>query len=83
MKSRTTMLLCTIVLLLRIAAPPALAAGGPYYPISVEEYTAGSLDEPRISRGSARSISSLWPTIRPASLRRTSCGTDGDTICWT
>ena len=50
MKSRTTMLLCTIVLLLGIAVPPALAAGGPYYPISVEEYTAGSLDEPRISK---------------------------------
>ena len=50
MKKQITMLLCTIVLLLRIAAPPALAAGGPYYPISVEEYTAGSLDEPRISK---------------------------------
>ena len=50
MKKQITMLLCTIVLLLGIAVPPALAAGGPYYPISVEEYTAGSLDEPRISK---------------------------------
>lgn len=50
MKKRILMLLCTAVLALSIAAPPALAAGGPYYPISVEEYTYGSFDELRINK---------------------------------
>ena len=38
MKKRILMLLCAAVLAISIAAPPALAAGGPFYPISVEEY---------------------------------------------
>ena len=50
MKKRITMLLCTAILLLGITVPPALAAGGPYYPISVEEYTYGPLDELRIDK---------------------------------
>lgn len=50
MKKRITMLLCTAILLLGITVPPALAAGGPYYPISVEEYTAGNFDELRINK---------------------------------
>lgn len=50
MKKRILMLLCTAALALSIAAPPALAAGGPYYPISVEEYTYGSFDELRINK---------------------------------
>ena len=44
------MLLCAAVLAISIAAPPALAAGGPFYPISVEEYTYGSFDELRINK---------------------------------
>ena len=50
MKKRILMLLCTAVLALSITAPPALAAGGPFYPISVEEYTYGSFDELRINK---------------------------------
>ncbi len=50
MKKRITMLLCTAILLLGVTIPPALAAGGPYYPISVEEYTYGPLDELRIDK---------------------------------
>lgn len=50
MKKRITMLLCTAILLLGITIPPTLAAGGPYYPISVEEYTYGPLDELRIDK---------------------------------
>lgn len=50
MKKKLAMLLCTATMVLSIAAPPALAAGGTYYPISVEEYTYGPLDEPRIDK---------------------------------
>ena len=50
MKKRILMLLCAAVLAISIAAPPALAAGGPFYPISVEEYTYGSFDELRINK---------------------------------
>ena len=50
MKKRIVMLLCTAVLTLGIAAPPAMASGGPFYPIKVEEYTYGPLDELRISK---------------------------------
>ncbi len=49
-KKRILMLLCAAVLAISIAAPPALAAGGPFYPISVEEYTYGSFDELRINK---------------------------------
>ena len=50
MKKRILTLLCTAVLAISIAAPPALAAGGPFYPVSVEEYTYGSFDELRINK---------------------------------
>ena len=50
MKKRIVMLLCTAALTLGIAAPPAMASGGPFYPIKVEEYTYGPLDELRISK---------------------------------
>ena len=50
MKKRILMLLCTAVLTLGIAATPAMASGGPFYPIKVEEYTYGPLDELRISK---------------------------------
>lgn len=50
MKKRITMLLCTAILLLGVTIPPALASGGPFYPISVEEYTYGPLDELRIDK---------------------------------
>lgn len=50
MKKRIVMLLCTAVLTLGIAATPAMASGGPFYPIKVEEYTYGPLDELRISK---------------------------------
>ena len=50
MKKRILMLLCAAVLAISIAAPPALAAGGPFYPVSVEEYTYGSFDELRINK---------------------------------
>ncbi len=50
MKKNIVTLLCTAALLLGAASPPALAAGGPYYPVSVEEYTYGSFDELRINK---------------------------------
>ncbi len=50
MKKHIVTLLCTAALLLGAASPPALAAGGPYYPVSVEEYTYGSFDELRINK---------------------------------
>lgn len=50
MKKRILMLLCAAVLAISIAAPPALAVGGPFYPISVEEYTYGSFEELRINK---------------------------------
>ena len=50
MKRRIAILLCTAALLLSVNLPVAFAAGGPYYPISVEEYTYGSFDELRIDK---------------------------------
>ena len=49
MKKQIAMLLCTAAVLMSAAMPPALASGGPFYPIDVEEYTADN-DEPRISK---------------------------------
>ena len=62
MKKRILMLLCTAVLALSITAPPALAAGGPFYPISVEEYTYGSFDELRINKVYGREECTVAPT---------------------
>ncbi len=50
MKKRIVMLLCTAVLTMGLTMAPAMASGGPFYPIKVEEYTAGSLDELRINK---------------------------------
>ena len=50
MKKRIVMLLCTAVLTLGLAMAPAMASGGPFYPIKVEEYTYGPLDELRINK---------------------------------
>ena len=50
MKKRIVMLLCTAVLSLGLAMAPAMASGGPFYPIKVEEYTYGPLDELRINK---------------------------------
>lgn len=49
MKRQITMLLCVLSALLSTATLPALAAET-QYPISVEEYTYGPLDEPRINK---------------------------------
>jgi len=49
MTKKLAMLMCTAALVLGIAVPQASAAG-PYYPISVEEYTAGNFDELRIDK---------------------------------
>ena len=49
MKKHIITLLCAVALLLGITVPPALAAET-QYPISVEEYTDGSFDEPRIKK---------------------------------
>ena len=50
MKHRIMTLLCTTVLTLGLAMAPAMASGGPFYPIKVEEYTYGPLDELRINK---------------------------------
>ena len=50
MKKRIVMLLCTAVLALGLTLAPAMASGGPFYPIKVDEYTYGPLDELRISK---------------------------------
>ena len=50
MKKRIVMLLCTAVLTLGLAMAPAMASGGPFYPIKVDEYTYGPLDELRIEK---------------------------------
>ncbi len=50
MKKHIVTLLCTAALLLGAASSYALAADGPYYPISVEEYTAEGSEEPRIKK---------------------------------
>ena len=50
MKKRIVMLLCTAVLTLGLTLAPAMASGKPFYPIKVEEYTYGPLDELRISK---------------------------------
>ena len=50
MKRRIAILLCTAALLLSVNLPVAFAAGGPYYPISVDEYTYGNFDELRIQK---------------------------------
>lgn len=49
MKKRIAMLLCVLAALLSVTAAPALAAET-YYPMSVEEYTCGPTDEPRINK---------------------------------
>ena len=50
MKKRIVTLLCTTVLALGLTLAPALASAGPFYPIKVDEYTYGPLDELRISK---------------------------------
>ncbi len=70
MKKRITMLLCTAVVLLGITVPPALAAGGPYYPVSVEEYTSGPLDELRINKVYQLSLSDDPSAIPTADFER-------------
>ena len=47
MKKRIVTLLCTTVLALGLTLAPALASAGPFYPIKVDEYTYGPLDELR------------------------------------
>lgn len=49
MKKRMVMLLCVLCVLVSTATLPALAAEQ-HYPVSVEEYTYGPLDEPRINK---------------------------------
>ena len=49
MKKRMAMLLCVLCALVSAASPPALAAEQ-HYPVRVEEYTYGPLDELRIDK---------------------------------
>lgn len=49
MKKRIAMLLCALSALLSVTTLPALAAEQ-HYPVSVEEYTYGPLDELRINK---------------------------------
>ena len=49
MKKRMVMLLCVLCVLVSTATLPALAAEQ-HYPVSVEEYTYGPLDEPRVNK---------------------------------
>ena len=49
MKKRIAMLLCALTAVMIAAALPAMAANR-YYPVSVEEYTYGPLDEVRINK---------------------------------
>ena len=50
MKKQIAMLLCALSALLSVSALPALAATEQHYPVSVEEYTYGPLDELRINK---------------------------------
>lgn len=50
MKKQIAMLLCALSALLSVTALPALAATEQHYPVSVEEYTYGPLDELRINK---------------------------------
>lgn len=50
MKKRVATLLCALCVLTSAATLPAMAATKQYYPISVEEYTYGPLDELRVSK---------------------------------
>ncbi len=49
MKKHMALLLCALMVLASCATLPALAAEQ-HYPVSVEEYTYGPLDEPRINK---------------------------------
>ena len=49
MKKRVAALLCALSTLL-CTTLPALAATKQYYPLAVEEYTSGPLEEPRVSK---------------------------------
>ena len=49
MKKRMATLLCALCAMVSAATLPALAAER-HYPVSVEEYTYGELDEPRINK---------------------------------
>ena len=50
MKKQIAMLLCALSALLSVTTLPALAAVEQHYPVSVEEYTYGPLDELRINK---------------------------------
>ncbi len=50
MKRRIVMLLCNAVLVMGLTMAPASASSGPFYPIKVDEYTYGPLDELRIEK---------------------------------
>lgn len=50
MKKRAALLLCALSALMSLATLPALAAEQQHYPVKVEEYTAGDLDELRINK---------------------------------
>ena len=82
---RIMTILCALILAMAGSAA-ALAAdtaeagqSASYYPISVEEYTHGDLDELRINK----TYSSPWRTIPASSPPRTSCAMAGGITCWT
>ena len=50
MKKQAAVLLCALSALLSMTTLPAMAATKQHYPISVEEYTYGPLDELRVSK---------------------------------
>ena len=72
MKKRILYLLLALVLVLALSVP-ALAAET-FYPVSVDEYTAGELDEPRINKvyrlslSKGREVISLAEELRHAQL---------------
>ena len=74
--------LCALALV-TAGSIPALAAEADtsestrYYPISVEEYTYGEQNEPRINKVYQLSLSD-----NPVSPQRISCGMGGYITCW-
>ena len=76
--------LCALAVIM-VGSIPAMAAEEPprqdasYYPISVDEYTYGELEEPRINKVYQLSLSDDPASSPP----RTLSGTAYGSLCWT
>ena len=76
--------LCALAVIM-VGSIPAMAAEEPprqdasYYPISVDEYTYGELEEPRITRSTSCPFR-MTPASSPP---RTLSGTAYGSLCWT